>query len=193
MGETVRGAEATLEFKDDKVVKTREPKKYRHTEIDARIVEERTEREYRVLKDARSAGAEVPEVEKTGENVLELENIRGETLRESLEDRIEAVRELGENVAKLHSADIIHGDLTTSNVLVSGGEPVIIDFGLAFRSQRTEDRAVDLHLFKQVLESSHPDHASEAWNSFIEGYSRYGNSGEVLERLEEVESRGRYK
>ncbi|MFT4868365.1 MAG: TP53 regulating kinase-like protein [Candidatus Nanohaloarchaea archaeon] len=102
------------------------------------------------------------------------------------------MKELGENVALLHSIDIIHGDLTTSNA-IADEEIYLIDFGLSFRSQRIEDRAVDIHLLKQVLESSHPEVSKEAWQNFLKGYSEYEDSEKVLEQLEEVEQRGRYK
>ena len=99
----------------------------------------------------------------------------------------------GQNIAYLHSADIIHGDLTTSNAMTLDGEIYIIDFGLSFRSQRSEDKAVDIHLLKQVLNSSHPEVAKKAWRNFIDGYTEYEKSDEVLEQLKDVEERGRYK
>jgi len=103
------------------------------------------------------------------------------------------MKSYGTNIAYLHSTEIIHGDLTTSNAMVSNGELYVIDFGLSFRSQRLEDKAVDIHLLKQVLNSSHPEVAERAWQKFVEGYSEYEKSDEVLEQLEDVEKRGRYK
>lgn len=188
-----KGAEATLEIGEEKVTKKREKKDYRHPELDEKIRNERTDREKKIMKEARSSGANVPEVEKTDESTLEIEKIDGEPLKEVLEDSIFTMEDLGRNVASLHGNDILHGDLTTSNVMVVNRETFLIDFGLAFRSQRTEDRAVDIHLLKQVLESSHPGAAEDAWEEFLKGYQDYRESEKVLERLEEVERRGRYK
>lgn len=189
---TEKGAEAEVEIGEDTVVKTRPEKKYRHPELDTKIREERTETEEKLITEAEKYGVNVPEAEKTGDSVIELEKIDGEKLRETAE-KPELLEKVGENVALLHSIDIIHGDLTTSNVMVKDGEVFLIDFGLSFRSHRIEDKAVDIHLLKQVLESSHPEVAENAWESFLNGYSDYDESEEVMEQLEEVEQRGRYK
>jgi Kae1-associated kinase Bud32 len=103
------------------------------------------------------------------------------------------MKSYGQNIGYLHSTEIIHGDLTTSNAMVSDDKLFVIDFGLSYRSQRVEDKAVDIHLLKQVLNSSHPDVADEAWEKFVEGYSDYDRSDEVLQQLKDVEKRGRYK
>ncbi len=187
----IQGAEATVEI-DGNVIKKRLRKNYRHRELDGRIRKDRTGKEARIMKEARKNGARVPEVEQVDDYTLDIEKIEGEQLKDVLEDNIDAMSDLGRNTAKLHGADIIHGDLTTRNTILSD-EIYLIDFGLASRSQRIEDRAVDIHLLKQVLESSHPGVAEEAWKNFREGYREYEKSEEVLERLEEVEKRGRYK
>lgn len=190
--EVRKGAEATVEI-NGQVVKSREAKGYRHPDIDHRIRESRTKTEHRLMKAARNAGANVPRTEMVDEYTLEIEKIEGDVLKHTVEDEPSLLSSLGENVTKLHEADIIHGDLTTSNAIVNDDKVYLIDFGLAFRSQRTEDRAVDLHLLKQVLESSHPEIAEESWNAFLEGYQNYQDSEKVIKRLEEVEKRGRYK
>ena len=189
----IKGAEATIEIENNRVVKTREPKNYRHPELDSKIRKERTEKEARLIEDARRHNVNAPEAEKVDESTLEMEKIEGDVLKEVLNDKLELMKVYGQNIAYLHSTDIIHGDLTTSNAMVSGTEVYIIDFGLSFRSQRAEDKAVDIHLLKQVLNSSHPEIAEKAWQNFIEGYTAYEESGEVLEQLKDVEERGRYK
>ncbi|MFB6114840.1 MAG: KEOPS complex kinase/ATPase Bud32 [Candidatus Nanohalobium sp.] len=186
-----KGAEATVTAEDGKVIKEREPKKYRHRDLDTKIREERTETEVKLMEEAIRYGVNAPEPEKIGNTTLEMEKIEGRPLKEVVEDRPEIMEQYGENVAKMHSADIIHGDLTTSNAIVDEGL-YIIDFGLSFRSDRVEDKAVDIHLLKQVLNSSHPEVADKAWESFLEGY-RPENREDVLEQLKEVEKRGRYK
>ncbi|MFB6203880.1 MAG: KEOPS complex kinase/ATPase Bud32 [Candidatus Nanohaloarchaea archaeon] len=187
-----QGAEATVRIEEDRVVKERKEKQYRHTEIDRELRTERTDQELRLMEEADRYGCSVPEVTKTAGNVLEMERVDGKPLKEVIGKKTGLMESYGENVARLHSAKIIHGDLTTSNAMASDGL-VVIDFGLSFRSERTEDRAVDIHLLRQVLRSSHPGIAEEAWEKFRQGYSEFEESEEVLEQLEEVESRGRYK
>lgn len=193
MTEKIQGAEAEITIKEDTVVKKRPEKNYRHPELDERLREERTETEEKIISEARKYGVNAPEAEIKEDSTLEMEKVDGKTLKERVEEEPELLRDLGENIAYLHSEDIIHGDLTTSNAMVEKSTVVLIDFGLSFRSQRLEDRAVDLHLLKQVLDTSHPDVAEESWKNFLEGYREYERSGEVLDQLEEVEKRGRYK
>lgn len=189
----IKGAEATIKIKEEKVIKRREPKEYRHPQLDSKIKEERTETEANLIEDARRHNVNTPKAEIIDDSTIELEKIEGKQLREVLEKRIKLMEKYGKNIAYLHSTDIIHGDLTTSNAMVSNKELYLIDFGLSFRSQRTEDKAVDIHLLKQVLNSSHPENVDEAWQIFIEGYQQYEESEEVLEQLKDVEKRGRYK
>ena len=184
------GAEAHVTLENGMVKKERPLKSYRHPELDSRLRTERTETEARLMEDARRHGVNVPEISSVDDNSIMMDRIEGEKLRDNLE--IQSFQSLGRNIAYLHETDIIHGDLTSSNVIV-GKEVYIIDFGLSFRSQRIEDRAVDIHLLKQVLESSHPQKADEMWESFLKGYREYRRYEEVMERLEEVEERGRYK
>jgi len=187
-----KGAEATVRVMEGKVLKNRKKKKYRHRQLDKKIREERTETEVKLMKEAIKYGVNAPRPEKKDESKIEMEKIDGRPVKEIIEEKPEIIEYFGENIAKLHSANIIHGDLTTSNALYDEGL-YVIDFGLAFRSDRIEDRAVDIHLLKQVLNSSHPEVADEAWKSFLQGYRSYEESDEVLEQLEEVEKRGRYK
>ncbi|MFW6231126.1 MAG: hypothetical protein ACOC32_03830, partial [Nanoarchaeota archaeon] len=100
------------------------------------------------------------------------------------------------HVAVMHDADIIHGDLTTSNIILEGRTRrlVLIDFGLSFFSQKIEDKAVDIHLFRRALESKHPAFFEKAFSAFCKSYEAASNNGSsVLKRLEQVEMRGRYK
>ena len=100
---------------------------------------------------------------------------------------------LGKSLAKLHDNNIIHGDLTTSNLILNGKKVYFIDFGLSFHSQKIEDKAVDLHLIKEALEAKHPTISKTAYDSVIEGYKHSQNYNKVIHQLEIVEKRGRYK
>lgn len=187
----IKAAEAEVELFEDYVIKKRIRKGYRHSELDKRIRTERTGEEERLLKRAYQKGVSVPGVEKIDDHKLKIDRINGQMLKDKLEP--EKFEQLGIEVARLHDSDTIHGDLTTSNVIVDDSI-FLIDFGLAFYSQRIEDRAVDIHLLKQVLESSHPENAETCWNGFLEGYSsEYEKSHAVLDQLKAVEKRGRYK
>ncbi|MFP4230099.1 MAG: KEOPS complex kinase/ATPase Bud32 [Candidatus Nanohaloarchaea archaeon] len=185
----IQGAEAEVTVKEEKVIKERPEKNYRHPELDKRIRRQRTQTEHSTLKKSLRNSVNVPKVEKTSEYRLKLEKIDGKTLEE--EFRPEKLKDVGKNLEKLHESGLIHGDLTTSNI-IANEEIYIIDFGLSQESSKTEDRAVDLHLLKQMLQSSHPENFEEAWNNFLKDY-RPEFREEVLERLNDVEERGRYK
>lgn len=195
-----RGAEAILYAEthggSNAMVKERAEKKYRQKEIDSEIRKDRTKRESRLLEEASRIGVPVPRLIKTDaeEARIIMEDVKGSKLKDSLdvmrpEERKRLFRMLGEEIAKLHSKGIVHGDLTTSNVLIREGRLVIIDFGLGAFSGRIEDMAMDIVLLKDVLKSSHP--GIDVWDSFIEGYS-FEKKEMVLKRLREVEKRGRY-
>ena len=101
--------------------------------------------------------------------------------------------EIGKKVAMLHNNSIIHGDLTTSNMILNK-EIYFIDFGLSFFSEKAEDKAVDLHLLKEGLESKHYRIWENCFQSAIDSYKKNANkSNETLKRLEVVEKRGRYR
>lgn len=188
----IEGAEASVTIEDGKVIKERHRKSYRHPELDERIIKERTDSEARNTKRARKYGINAPEVKEVNERSIVFGKVNGEMWKE--EKDVEKMKEVGKNVALMHENKVIHGDLTTSNIMIEeGGEAFLIDFGLSFVSERVEDQAVDIHLLKQVLDSSHPDKSEEAWEKFLEGYSDNERYEEVLERFEEVQSRGRYK
>lgn len=188
-----RGAEAKVTLEDESAVKKRERKKYRHEDLDRKLRSERTSEELKNTRRARKYGANTPEISEKNQDTLEMERIGGEPVKKIIETDHAIAEKIGENIGRMHSGDVIHGDLTTSNILWTGREAYIIDFGLSTVSEREEDKAVDIHLFKQVLESSHPEVAKDAWEKFLEGYNTYSESEKILEQLEDVESRGRYK
>lgn len=187
-----KGAEASVKIREDKVIKIREPKKYRHEKLDKQIRERRTSEELKNIRRARKYGVDVPESEEKDETTIKQDKINGKPLKETIKGKPGLMKQVGENMAKMHSADIIHGDLTTSNI-IDGEKIFLIDFGLSEVSDRVEDKAVDIHLLKQVLNSSHPEVAEECWKNFTEGYRDYEEAEKIFERLVEVEKRGRYK
>ena len=101
--------------------------------------------------------------------------------------------QIGEQVALIHDSDIVHGDLTTSNMILRNGKVYFIDFGLGFVSNKEEHKAVDIHLLKQAFESRHYKYFEEFFSWFLKGYQKSENCDKVMKRLEKVEKRGRYK
>ena len=93
----------------------------------------------------------------------------------------------------LHRNGIVHGDLTTSNMILKDDEVYFIDFGLGENTQRVESLATDLSVLKEAFKSTHFKYLNLLWNSFIEGYKRTNdNFNKVLETLNDIEKRGRY-
>ena len=183
------GAEAVLHFSQATVTKERVAKPYRHPILDERLRKLRNRKEAKILA---AAPVRVPKLLETTEYSLTMERIDGPRLRDVLtKDNAQLFgKALGSTIRKLHEADIIHGDLTTSNVLVDNhGALVLIDFGLSVHSQRKEDRAVDLHVLRETLEGTHVGEKETFWKAFAESYG----DQEILTLLKEVESRGRYK
>jgi len=189
-----RGAEAVLYQSENKLIKHRISKSYRLKIIDLKLRKSRTRREAKLLE--KSQIIFTPKLLKVDdrEMKIEMEFIKGDLLRnilDSLEEkkRKQLCSQIGQEISKLHEQDIIHGDLTTSNMILKDNKIYFIDFGLGFFSRKIEDKAVDLHLLKQALESKHYKHWKSSFNSILSAYK----DRDVLKRLEEVELRGRYK
>ncbi len=201
-----RGAEADLLLGNwcglGAVYKVRRPLPYRLKVLDDAIRGQRTTREAQMIHEAKSSGVRTPylyfvDIKRA---LIVMEWVRGTRLKEavsSLSPRVlgNVFRELGRRVAKLHRAEIMHGDLTTSNVLLNDDELTLIDFGLALHSGRLEDHAVDLRLVKETLTGAHSDLASRCFDALLEGYG--GEVGEerlhaVRRQVASIERRGRY-
>jgi len=191
------GAEAII-YLDGNVIKDRIKKNYRINEIDERLRKSRTKREAKITDKLAAINFPAPKVIKTDEKeIIEMEYVEGTKLRDVLNETnyTKLMKELGEKIATLHNNNIIHGDLTTSNFIVGkkSGEIQFIDFGLSFFSHKVEDKAVDLHLLKQALESKHYKIGEKCFNEVLAGYKSCHDFQDVLPRLEIVEKRGRYK
>ncbi len=99
-------------------------------------------------------------------------------------------------MAKLHSHGLIHGDLTTSNMILSPeGKIFFVDFGLGERNIEVEAQGVDLHLMKRALQSTHYQFWEECFKNILCGYSSILGpeaAENVYEKIKEIERRGRY-
>jgi N6-L-threonylcarbamoyladenine synthase/protein kinase Bud32 len=189
------GAEAVVEFEDDSVRKLRRPKSYRHPKLDERLRRERTVQEARLTRDARKLGVPTPLIRDVDLSVpaIEFERVGERDLRDGLS--AERVAEVGAHLATIHGAGFVHGDPTVRNVRVraveSGPETVLIDFGLGYATDDVEDHAMDLHVFEQSLDGTAPN-PDELAAAAEERYAEVGDSA-VIDRLREIEGRGRYQ
>ena len=203
-----RGAEAIVEILSDRVLKRRVPKSYRHPELDRTLRRDRTVSEARLTSEARRAGVPTPLVYDVDvlNATLTFQRVGDRDLTAALTPvRAAAV---GRHLARLHDAGIVHGDPTPRNVRVadeesrhtesdgrSAGDTAtgirLIDFGLGYHTGHVEDHAMDLHVFEGSVgaTATDPDPVVEA---FEEGYRSVGEA-EVLDRLRDVEQRGRYR
>lgn len=193
-----KGAEATIYLNKNKIIKQREKKLYRIQQIDLDKTKYPTRREAKILTDAKGFGVNVPTVFLVDESsfCLEIEFLKGKTLKDDydrLKNKRDILKEFGRQIAILHNHDIIHGDLTTSNVILHKDKVYLIDFGLSFYSPKIEDKAVDIHLLKQVLQAKHYKNFEEDFSFILDGFKNSKNYKYVLERLKKVEKRGRYK
>jgi TP53 regulating kinase-like protein len=190
-----QGAEAKLYKKEKSILKDRFLKTYRHPELDKRLRKSRTNREAKVL--IKVADIKLPSSKYISHDnqIIEMEYIPGDMLKNVFEKNYKFHAKLmGKNIALLHKHGIIHGDLTTSNMILNNDQLHFIDFGLSFFSNKIEDMAVDLHLLKQALESKHYSVFEGAFDAVMKEYSKHHpNAAEVFKRLELVEKRGRYK
>ncbi|KAJ8097878.1 hypothetical protein POJ06DRAFT_24492 [Lipomyces tetrasporus] len=224
------------------ILKYRPPKPYRHSALDAQLTKHRTLSEARILYKLFLAGIRVPSFIAVDprQGLIWMENIDGPSLKKwiwMLEAEIEGqhgegdddeamtrqesikplLLSVGSEIAKLHFLDIVHGDLTTSNILLressrtgaeSGAdspkrivpEPVIIDFGLAQQSTLPEDKAVDLYVLERAFISTHPVHSEAYVKWVLEGYVAGFGRGkkiavfkvkEIMRKLDAVRLRGR--
>ena len=186
-----QGAEAKLFQDGNSLIKERIKKSYRLEMLDNKIRKFRTKREAKLLS---KANINVPKLLNVETTKIEMEFIQGDLLKDildslPLEKALEICKTLGKEISKLHSQDIIHGDLTTSNLILKGNKIYFIDFGLGLFSSKVEDKAVDLHLLRQALESKHYKNFEKYYPTILEHYEHK----DVIKRLEKVEKRGRYK
>lgn len=202
-----KGAEASLyleEWHNRKVVmKRRLPKKYRVSKLDEEIRSYRTIHEPQIIHRAKEAGVPTPTIFMVdiAEATVVMEFINGKQVKQILDDLSAEERRrlcclIGNLIGRLHNHGIIHGDLTTSNMILTPHDKVVfVDFGLSEHSTELETRGVDLHLMKRAFQSTHYKYAKESFDTVMEGYAEAtGNEAakNVLEKIREIEKRGRY-
>lgn len=182
----------------DAVLKNRISKNYRIPEIDNKIRKARTKLEAKLLSDVKKAGVVTPilyDVDLHDKTIL-MEEIKGDLVKDIINEDL--AYEIGENIAKFHNLNIIHGDITSSNMMVNDkNQLVFIDFGLGRYSDLFEDKAVDLLVLKKSLQSIDYNTAIKIFDRVLEGYAdEYKddslNREQIIKKINEIESRGRY-
>lgn len=202
-----KGAEANLYLADwhskKVIIKKRLPKKYRPPKLDQQIRTYRTMHEPQLLSEAKKAGVPTPTIflVDSANTTIIMEFIKGKQVKQLLNEAAEDKRRnlclaIGELVGRLHKHGIIHGDLTTSNMILDSENTIfLVDFGLGEKTKELESMGVDLHLLKRALQSTHFHFAEECFDAAIKGYSRVvgdENMKTILDKIKEIERRGRY-
>jgi TP53 regulating kinase-like protein len=202
-----KGAEASLYvalWHGRKVVlKQRLPKRYRPSKLDDEIRFYRTVHEPQLMHEAKKAGVPTPTIFMVDvkNTMIIMDFVEGEQVKRllgkaSATARHELCIEIGRLIGGLHGSGIIHGDLTTSNMIRNPEKKIVfVDFGLGEKSKELEIRGVDLHLMKRALQSTHFRFAKECFDAVMKGYSDILGAETmktVLEKIMEIEKRGRY-
>jgi TP53 regulating kinase-like protein len=200
-----KGAEAELfliKWNGLKAIKKiRKPKKYRHLELDNQLRRTRTNHEADIIHRAKNHGVPTPLLYQVDNKngVIVMEYINGTKIRDLVDqlddqEKYNLFNRIGYYAGLLHKAGIIHGDLTTSNIIKSGNRVVFIDFGLSEVNYEVEKRGVDLNLMNRMLTSTHFNHQEILLEAFKKGYrvSMKSEAEEALTRMVEVSKRGRY-
>jgi len=203
-----KGAEANIYsghwMDEDVIIKKRIPKTYRIEEIDGYLRKMRTKGESKLLGEAKRCGVKTPIIYDIDKNESEIimEKIIGTPVKEIFEDLTyngtsdiikNLSKKIGENIAKLHNCRIIHGDLTSSNMIINNENLYFIDFGLGMISDLIEDKGVDLLVFKKAISGIHHNIADECFKSVLLGYQDAKSYDAVVVKVREIEGRGRYK
>ena len=183
-------------------LKHRPSKPYLLPDIDKMLRTSRTSRECKSLTFARTLGVPTPAVHSVDLNdcTILMDFIEGKQLKEVANETSESqlkglCAQFGQLIAKLHIGGMVHGDPTTSNLIVSPKNKIwMIDFGLSEQNATVEMKGVDLHLIRRALETTHWDLQDQMLENTIKGYTTVlgDESEQILTRMEEIRERGRY-
>ncbi|KAE8742332.1 hypothetical protein FOCC_FOCC012131 [Frankliniella occidentalis] len=195
------------------IVKERFKKFYRHPDLDEHLTKERMKAEARAIARSKTAGVRTPclyLVDFESRRIF-MEEIQGSiTVKKFINDTLSdcseedsfrtilpVATEIGSIVGRLHASNIIHGDLTTSNMLYSLSTEgqisiTLIDFGLSHVENSAEDKGVDLYVLERALLSTHSN-AEKLFPLILQSYKKVNvkDSKLVLDKFEEVRARGR--
>jgi TP53 regulating kinase-like protein/N6-L-threonylcarbamoyladenine synthase/protein kinase Bud32 len=198
-----KGAEAEIFVSSflgrDAVIKIRSQKRYRAAELDDEIRSSRTKSEARIIKEARKAGVRTPVIYSIDlkEFSITMEYVKGVKVKDKLDEDPRSAaaicKMIGRTVADLHNSGICHGDLTTSNMILTDDDRIcLIDLSMGKTKAALEDMGVDVRLLERAFTSAHPE-LPEAFSELMESYLAVMERPiELLEKIEEIKNRGRY-
>ncbi|XP_035784801.1 EKC/KEOPS complex subunit TP53RK-like [Anopheles albimanus] len=200
------------------LVKERFEKKYRHPALDRQLTRQRIKAEQKAFQRCASAGVVTPALlavdldgrkiymeylEKaiTAKEFIDKMMDTDKTAAEDSPELKELAAQIGQMVGVLHRNNIVHGDLTTSNILLDPVEDatsalpyrlVTIDFGLSHFSDNTENKGVDLYVLERAILSTHSQLPS-LFGMILESYRVHNTNrrDETIAKYEEVRARGR--
>lgn len=185
----------------DVVQKRRISKSYRIKNIDDKLISYRTKEEAKLMTEARNHGVSVPTIYDVdlGKGIITMDYLKGKRIKDILndlseEERARICKKIGESVAKFHNNDIIHGDITTSNMILLDDKIHFIDFGLGEINSEIEAKGVDLHVLMEAIDSTHSKY-SNCFDYVLEGYKKElkEDANLVIRKIEEIVKRGRYR
>ncbi len=198
-----KGAEAEIHLAtwlDKKIIaKRRVPKTYRLEVVDKVLRTRRTKMEAKLMAEARAIGISTPliyDIDTVNSEII-MEFIDGQRVKDVLNQMPASQRqkicfEIGSAIGKLHDNNIIHGDLTTSNMLYQDERIYFIDFSLGEISEEIESKGVDLHVLMEAYESTHPGILDD-FEYIMEGYRlSFEGAPEVEAKIQAIIDRGRY-
>ena len=200
-----QGAEAKIyvsKYMDfDIVKKHRLTKSYRIKEIDNRLISSRTKEEAKLIAEARACGVSVPIIYDIDliKGVISMQYLKGKRVKDIFNkindnSRKELCIKIGQSIAKLHNNDIIHGDITTSNMIFYEDKIHFIDFGLGEKNSEIEAKGVDLHVLMEAIESTHSKY-SNYFDYVLEGYKKdlKDDAMPTIKKIQDIVRRGRYR
>ena len=200
-----KGAEAEIcvsKYMNYNVVeKRRVHKSYRINYIDDKLISSRTREEAKLMIEARKKGVSVPIIYDVDlvNGIITMEYLKGKRVKDILNNISEKKRQtlckkIGESIARFHNNDIIHGDITTSNMILLDDKVHFIDFGLGEKNSEIESKGVDLHVLMEALESTHSKY-SDCFKYVLEGYKKElkDDANQVIKKIDDIVKRGRYR
>lgn len=187
------------------IIKERFSKKYRHPSLDSKLTLRRLNSEARCVTKARRLGVYTPVLYAVDPllHTLTFEYVEGPSVKDIfldfgsqgvVEERMNNIAlQIGDAIGKLHDGGLIHGDLTTSNMLIHSdtNQLVLIDFGLSSTSTLPEDKAVDLYVLERALLSMHSS-CGNVMDKILAAYRKSSKQWcSTLNKLAQVRQRGR--
>jgi len=183
------------------VEKRRLKKSYRISEIDSRLISQRTREEVKLISLARKCGVCAPLIYDVdvSNGVIVMEYLNGDKIKDILDGLSESEQEklcfkIGQSIARLHNNGIIHGDITTSNMILVDDKVHFIDFGLGCIDSEVESMGVDLHVLMEAFESTHSQ-IPKCFDYVLLGYKKeFKGSFKIVEnKIKDIVRRGRYR